>query len=85
MTSAPTPEAVSPLAITPAEAGMRAAWAEAQPKSVPVDRVIHGDCKQVLRQLPDAADDSRELIRYTGTLPAETLIKYLTEPSQARR
>jgi len=57
MTSAPALTAVTTPSTTPADAGVRAAWAEAQPKSFPVDKVIHGDCKQVLRQLPDACAD----------------------------
>jgi len=44
---------------TPAEAGARAAWADAQ--ATPVDRmtgkITHGDCLKVLRQLPDACAD----------------------------
>jgi site-specific DNA-methyltransferase (adenine-specific) len=70
MSSAPTLEAVSRPDITPAEAGMRSAWADAQPKSVPVNQVLHGDCQQVLRRLPDACvdmvlTDPPYLVRYT--------------------
>jgi len=57
MNSALSLDAASLPTITPAEAGMRAAWVEAQPKTVPVDMVLQGDCKQVLRQLPDACAD----------------------------
>jgi site-specific DNA-methyltransferase (adenine-specific) len=67
MSSAPATEA-PPL--TPAEAGARAAWADAQPKTVPVNQVIHGDCQQVLRLLPEACvdmvlTDPPYLVRYT--------------------
>jgi site-specific DNA-methyltransferase (adenine-specific) len=58
--------------LTPAEAGARAAAAEAEkPNLAPwLDKVILGDCQQVLRQLPAASvdmvlTDPPYLVRYT--------------------
>jgi site-specific DNA-methyltransferase (adenine-specific) len=72
MISALAPEAVSQPTLTPAEAGIRAAQAEAEaPTAKPwLDKVVHGDCRQVLRRLPDACvdmvlTDPPYLVRYT--------------------
>jgi len=55
----PLPEAATPPAITPAQAGLRAAAAEAEaitPRPW-LDKVVHGDCTQILRRLPENSVD----------------------------
>jgi DNA modification methylase len=58
--------------LTPAEAGARAAAAEAETPGITpwLDKVIHGDCQQILRRLPDASvdmvlTDPPYIVRYT--------------------
>ena len=55
----PLPEAVATPAITPAQAGVRAAAAEAEAMNPRpwLDRVVHGDCTQILRRLPENSVD----------------------------
>jgi adenine-specific DNA-methyltransferase len=54
-----TATAVALPRLTPAQAGAQAAWADdqANPLERMIGKVTHGDCLQVLRQLPDACTD----------------------------
>ena len=55
----PLPRPATPPAITPAEAGVRAAAAEAEAVNPRpwLDKVVHGDCTQILRRLPEDSVD----------------------------
>lgn len=57
MTNALAPETASPPTLIPADAGAAAAVTQAPSASPWLDRVIQGDCQQVLRQLPGACVD----------------------------
>lgn len=57
MNNALATQPASPPTLTPAPAGAGAAAAEPPPARPWLDKVVHGDCQQVLRRLPDACVD----------------------------